>query len=900
MFFLIYYILGSLIINIYSYEVIFNLLCESQCQNILIENNIDPNNIITYNYLYTGYNSIDSSSIKKFPIILTAHNIIHIQVLGNNKKPGICGFVTVDGYEIKTNDEEYWSVKDNSLKKIEDHYNCNPYTFLTIEGDINLNENETVNFVFNIPPNLNNDIDYTYDNKDYYLTRNNDNGNVEISINLYELISPNYNGKLYIKKDNFNNGKVYLNNDQLLETDGFLDYNSEIKYIYETDNWEQTNLNNWETLIYSIYEQKESSQKGIITFKICGDENCNLCHKDTNNNVKCNNNFNPNTVCGNDKYYYFDENNEYHCYLYGSNNCKKINYGTRECVSSCKYPYSYEYNNNGKYCYKYCPENYYTIEENKKCVLECPIYINNHLIEYINENQNESNLLRKNKLKINNIDVKNKNNSLRIISDSIDGIIYKKKTCVAELPFPYYKVINKNEYVSDCVNDYFYYSKEDYLCTDNCSNTDHPLFNNVTKENNDKYNYCVKECDLEKTFQLGNVCHETCPYYINIEKDSERKLCVMTCNGLNFIHNEINKYCEPKCEHYLYISNSYQYYCMEKCEDNQFKYIKSQSSNTQNTNDNNEDTNNDNTDENNDETNEIETCEECFCYDSCKKYSKYYHKNKKECVDKCEDNEYINHETYECSDCTNGYIYNNFCYKECPNGTYYHLNLNDIEKKCIYPCPSDTYISLDEKSCVFSCGENQQNNGTNCLCSGNYYKNETNNKCVLTCDVFGYMRLEEKKMCVKECPIYYKKENKTQSTLIDCVYSCEPDFPYLSEDFNECLKKCPSNLYKKVDNNLICTTKLKEAEDPGKNNKNINLSLIILLPISGILIITLIILILKRKCKKKLIESQKKKIKKNKNKKQNINDSDISTIRSKKDDKNSNISNSNYLINNKV
>ena len=56
----------------------------------------------------------------------------------------------------------------------------------------------------------------------------------------------------------------------------------------------------------------------------------------------------------------------------------------------------------------------------------------------------------------------------------------------------------------------------------------------------------------------------------------------------------------------------------------------------------------------------------------------------------------------------------------------------------------------------------------------------------------------------------------------------------------------------------------------------------------------------KREFKKKLIESQKKKIKKNKNKKQNINDSDISTIRSKKDDKNSNISNSNYLINNKV
>ena len=293
-------------------------------------------------------------------------------------------------------------------------------------------------------------------------------------------------------------------------------------------------------------------------------------------------------------------------------------------------------------------------------------------------------------------------------------VLFIKKTCVAELPFPYYKVINKNEYVSDCVNDYFYYSKEDYLCTDNCSNTDHPLFNNVTKENNDKYNYCVKECDY--------------------------------CNGPNFIHNEIDKICESKCNHYLYITSSSEYYCIEKCRDNQFKYLTSQNSNTQNSNDNNEDTNNDNTDENNDETNEIETCEECFCYDSCKEYSKYYSKNKvKECVDKCEENEYIDFETYECIDCLNGYKYNNFCYKECPNGTYFHLNLNDIEKKCIYPCPSDTYISLDEKSCVFSCGENQQNNGTNCLCSGNYYKNETNNKCVLTCDVFGYMRLEEKK-----------------------------------------------------------------------------------------------------------------------------------------------------------
>ena len=890
MIFLLYNFFGFLIINIYSYEVIFHLLCQSQCQNIAIKKKYDgENNSVDYNYLYTGYNNINSSSIKKFPTILTDQNTIYIQVLGNKIKPGICGYVTVDGYKISTNINRFWNVEDNNIQ-ITDNNNiyCDDYKFLTIEEEINFNliENKTINFTFSIPGEndlntLNNIYNYNYDNKSYYLTRNNDKGNIEISINLYDLIIPKYNGKLYILKRNFNNGKIYKNNVEASGIDSFLDYNSEIKYIYETNNWEQTNLNNWETLIYKI-ENKADIIGGIITFKICGKKNCNLCVKN-NESVKCNNSFYPNIICNNDEYYFFDEDNNYHCSSLNDNNCQKINYGTRECVSSCKYPYSYSYEN-GKYCYNYCPN--YTIEEEKRCVTQCPIYISNLLIEYIYESQNESNLLRKNKRNINNINKKKKNNSLRIISDSSENVIDIKKTCVAELVHPYYKVINKNEYIRDCIIDYFYYSKEDYLCTDNCSNTDHPLFNNVTKENNEKYNFCVKECDTDKTYQLGNVCHEICPYYINRKNDNEKGLCVKNCNGPNFIHNEIDKICESKCNHYLYITSSSEYYCIEKCRDNQFKYLTSQNSNIE--------TNNDNTDT---------TSEYYFCYDSCKENLKYYSKNKKrECVDKCEENEYIDFETYECIDCKNGYKYNNFCYKECPNGTYIHLNLNNIEKKCVYPCPSNTFISIDEKSCVFSCEENQQNNGTNCLCLEKYYKNETNNECVVTCDVFGYMRLEEKKTCVKECPIYYKKENKTQSTLIDCVYSCDPDFPYLSEDLNECLKKCPSNLYKKIDNTLICTNLLKEAEDAGTNNKYINLSLIILLPISGILIITLIILILKRKCKKKLIENLKKKneIKNQKNKKENINDSERSSIRSKKDDKNSSIGNSNELMYNKV
>ena len=892
MFFLWYNIFGFLIINIYSYEVIFHLLCQSQCQNIAIMKNYEEeNNNVVYNYLYKGYDTINSSSIQKFPTILTDQNTIYIQVLGNKIKPGICGYAIVDGHKINTSNSNFWEIDNNLKLESNDNISCQDYSFLTINED-NTIENKTINFTFNINGGnyLNepiiNDYDYNCKNKTYYLTKKND-GKIEILINLYDLISPKYNGKLYISKNNSFEGKIYKNDDQLVAKDSFLDYNSEIKYILETINSDEPTLRNFDTLTYKIENSTTDIKVGIINFKICEYENCNLCYKEQNI-VKCDYNFKLNTDCNKNKpYYYFDENNYYNCMSFNEENCKKINYGTKECVSSCKYPYSYEI---GNICYKYCPNNTYTIEEEKKCVTKCPNYIPNYLIEYIYESQNESNLLRRNKRNINNINEKQTTNSIRILSDSSDNIIDIKKTCVAELVIPYYKVINKNEYIIDCIIDYFYYNKDKYLCTDDCSITDYPLFNNVTKENNN-YNYCVKECD-NATYQLGNVCHETCPYYINKINDNEKEICVTICNGKNFIHNEITKKCESECNHYLYISNSSQYYCMEKCNDNQFKYFKSKNSNIE--------TNNDNTEEVNNVP-DVDRCEECFCYDSCKEYSKYYSKNKvKECVDKCEENEYIDFETYECIDCVNGYKYNNFCYKECPKGTYIHLNL--IEKKCVYPCPSNTFISIDEKSCVFSCERNQQNNGTHCLCLEKYYKNESNNECIDSCDVLGYMRLEEKKTCVKECPIYYKKENKTQSTLIDCVYSCDPDFPYLSEDLNECLKKCPYNLYNKINNKLICVNKLKEAFDAGTNNKNLKICLIILILISGILISTLVILILKKKCKKKLIENLKKKnkIKNKTNKKQNIDESNMSSMRNKKNDKNSSIGNSNDLLYNKV
>ena len=71
--FYIYFFLTFIISKIYSYEVVFHLMCQIQCQNISIEyrNPLDAENIRTYNYLFPGYDDLNFSKITLFPKILT-------------------------------------------------------------------------------------------------------------------------------------------------------------------------------------------------------------------------------------------------------------------------------------------------------------------------------------------------------------------------------------------------------------------------------------------------------------------------------------------------------------------------------------------------------------------------------------------------------------------------------------------------------------------------------------------------------------------------------------------------------------------------------------------------------------------------------------------------------------
>ena len=1051
--FYIYFFLTFIISKIYSYEVVFHLMCQIQCQNISIEyrNPLDAENIRTYNYLFPGYDDLNFSKITLFPKILTNNKKIIIHVYGGREKPGICGYVTVNEYIITTQNTVYWELYNSNstlISEAKESY-CGNYSYLTYENnneELN-NEIKTINISFTIPENkdlkqfplINND--YELDNKTYFLSRNNKN-KVEIKINLFDFITPNFNGKIIYSTEKINIGNITLNKQIISKSKkNILVYQNILKYSYSNlkNDWNKDDLNNyeWDTLTYKIYRQGEKiSKEGKITFKICGEKNCNLCNQNDDNNLICDNTFYANVTCL-PNCYFFDKNNKIEC-----SSCDKINNGTREKVTKCVYPYSYTYlyDYDTKFiCYKFCPQNLFTLEEEKKCISKCPIFMNKYKIqevynndkyyedndpeddneenyeneniednnnneeennktleeyneneeEYIkneennkeeennineeenhnteeeynknednnkeeennnneeenhnteeennknednnkeeennineeennktleeynegeeennkneennkeeendkNEKENnnteeennkneeeyneneEDNLFRnleKNTLNIKKIyNLRNNQEEEEVEDNTEQKIIGLTNICVAELPYPIFISYDEKEYMNDCTRGYHYYSLEEYICVKNCSETDLPYYNQVSK-NNEKYNFCVKECD-SSLFIYDNICYETCPYYIS-EKEGI-KICVNSCHGKYFIHNipsNNNKSCENQCSKYLYISQSYQYYCYDECPNNSYLYENSDSF-----------------------INLIG-----FCYDECKDYLKYYKKklNNTVCVDKCDNNEYANSSNYICSNCINGYIYGDFCYQSCPKNTLSYENKDRNEKLCLDKCLRGTYISLDEKSCVITCGNNQEIKDNKCTCKNDYYINITNFECVISCNKDNYMRLEEKKLCVKECPNYYKKENKTQSNLIDCVYSCDSDFPFLTEDYSECLKECPKKLYKKIENKLICTSSIKEAEDIGSIKKGIHKSLSILLPLTGILIIILILVILKRRCNKKLITSKEKV--KNKKNKTIINESDIISIRSKIN-KSQELQNSN-IIENKI
>ena len=190
------------------------------------------------------------------------------------------------------------------------------------------------------------------------------------------------------------------------------------------------------------------------------------------------------------------------------------------------------------------------------------------------------------------------------------------------------------------------------------------------KENRKKIivsNYtCVDNCSLIfNKFDYDSKCYDNCPigsynyiyfyfednYYINCsntseglyfdEKDSIYKLCYPSCKTCIKEGDEYNQYCLECKDNYFYQDN---YLTYSKCYKNCSNYYYDNSTKTLHC------------------TNNLE----CPI-----KYNKFIF-NKKECIDKCEND--INYK----------YEYNNECYIECPNGTinnsFQCINISIIEE----------------------------------------------------------------------------------------------------------------------------------------------------------------------------------------------------------------------------
>ena len=256
--------------------------------------------------------------------------------------------------------------------------------------------------------------------------------------------------------------------------------------------------------------------------------------------------------CGTNIYYYESENKKYcttNCYnsfqFIGEDGKKCVNscpnyisQDLKKCVSNCGEKYYYEIDGI-KYCIDECKNDFPFIdEEGKKCVDNCPNYINKELTNCVND--------------------------CRV--NEYYNIIDNKKYCVekCENPFPFIDEDGKK-----CVNNCEHYiNKELTNCVNDCEVDE---FYNVI----DGKKHCVEECDNSQFIdEDGKTCVNDC---INFKNMITRK-CVHEmndCIGMFII--EENKECVEKCENgpYIYINNE-KNYCesVDSCINRNYKIYK--------------------------------------------------------------------------------------------------------------------------------------------------------------------------------------------------------------------------------------------------------------------------------------------------------------------------------------
>ena len=523
-------------------------------------------------------------------------------------------------------------------------------------------------------------------------------------------------------------------------------------------------------------------------------DNDHQCKKCISTHLKINNDNNCYEDCG-VNYYYFDENNNYHCY--DKAECPSgYNWidSTKKCILKCKddklYNSIYEYKNT---CYPNCPNGQY-INTHGTEVCKCRTNIAcqdcNDDNSCLSCNNDKGYYHKKEE---SNLTVKNCYNSLNIPKNYL--LISNEYVACYESCAECTTIGNENKHqctkckngYTDLNNDgncyedcpYYYYFDEDdnnkYKCTEeNQCPTNYKLIESTKK--------CIKNCKDADKYEYNNICQSACPQYYTDTNDDH--ICKLDCANFNMYFNLEKTDCISEIPKGYYL------------EDEQKKFIGKCHQNCEEC-----------------EASSTETNNNCL---KCKSEGTMYY-DFGNCKATCENGNYIDENNVKKCKCTK-----NISCKACNENAeclscnndkgYYQLEEINDNDNGIIKCEKDPegyYLSEPEKmykKCYEKCKSCTSDGEDNCIeCKAQYeFKKDFENdkKCYEKCTFNYYYDENRNHFCTEDdnCPNNMKLiPNKKM-----CIDLCKKDRQYKFEFQGKCFERCPENTKSSAADDYIC------------------------------------------------------------------------------------------------
>ena len=505
--------------------------------------------------------------------------------------------------------------------------------------------------------------------------------------------------------------------------------------------------------------------------------------------------------------------------------------GSHECINNCGSTSNFKYYKKDEYeCYGSCDlipgigKNYIISTKTTGEECDCLLYAMEESKKICYNNEEECfNSGKEYKYKLGNQCIKEEQCNFKVKGENNSGYLKKcfnnkgecktnnypyyystdngnTGTCWASCPDFVYGItsnqpteIGGNTCVPECSGSYNYYSTNSKICKQQCDVGEY--LNPIVPANNVRE--CLSSCPSDYIGE-NNECYssstDSCPYNLYIipkKVDSSKNKCVSKTSCINYgkyyYDNDNTKECIDKCSNNHYYNSNHQ--CLETCSAN--NNIKK------------------NNHEIYDYINSDISPKPCLKSTEITNYY-YYDISEKKRYYTCDIFKAIN--SRECSYCNgnNEYVYNSFCWTECPLEAPYFITKS-------YTFDKTTKVSYSIKSCVPDCSVLNSNYkiieySNECVtqCPNTPSNNqhiEYGNKCFIKCQSGYFDPVENKCVNENQCS-KYEKSSITDNYI--CKSSCSAQNKYL--DGKKCVDKCPAGK-QKVGLNNVCKNNCIENTD---------------------------------------------------------------------------------------